>query len=102
VVVQMINEMSQVPVQLLACGVEARPRPTGDPRFDALLAGVVEDLCLARGLAPPAWVSEPDRFLDEWWFVGDRPAFEGWALASAPAALAIRGVFVPRESLESV
>ncbi|MGH3925766.1 MAG: helix-turn-helix domain-containing protein, partial [Pseudonocardiaceae bacterium] len=33
--------------------VAAEPEPTGDPRFDALLAAVAEDLCVGAGITPP-------------------------------------------------
>ncbi len=101
-VIQLIIDIAGVPDAEVPRLLDNRPAPTGDKRFDALLAGVVEDLCLGRGLPAPGWVAEPERFLDEWWFVEDVPALHGSAMARAPAALAIRGVFVPRESLESV
>jgi hypothetical protein len=41
------------------------PLPTGDARYDALLAALVEHLCAGDALEVPGWVDEPDRFLEE-------------------------------------
>ncbi len=38
-----------------------------EPRFDSYLAAVVEHVSAARGVAAPAWVLAPDRFLHELW-----------------------------------
>ena len=77
--------------------IAAEPPPTGDPRFDALLAGAAEFFASEAGLAAPGWVEEPARFLEPWWFVASRPAFDAYTLANTPAAFARHGVFVARE-----
>lgn len=76
--------------------------PTGDRRWDALLAGVVEMLALRHGVAVPAWTVAADRFLDRWWVMADRPGAAVSAFTETPAALANRGVFLHAASLESV
>ena len=82
--------------------VVERPPTTGDPRFDALLAGLVEDLA-ARGLVrPPEWIYDPDRFLDVFWFPVDLPSLRIAGLRDAPAALARRCVFLDRRDLQRV
>jgi hypothetical protein len=74
--------------------VEAEPDPVGDRRFDALLAAVVEYVC-ARALRPaPAWVAEPERFLEQWWFVSGLRSLHADALVHSPISFARRGVFV--------
>jgi len=82
--------------------VADEPPRTGDRRWDAMLAGVVEHLCFHNDLAPPAWVLEPDRFLDQWWFVTPYLSLHPSAFVETPAALANRGVFIHGSSLESV
>ncbi len=82
--------------------VEAQPPSTGDQRWDAMLAGVVEHLCFHHGLTLPAWTMNPDRFLDKWWFVTPYPSLHASAFVETPPALANRGVFVHASSLESV
>ena len=43
-----------------------RPRPTGDRRWDTLLAATVARACRKRGLSPPKWTRRQP--LDSWWF----------------------------------
>jgi hypothetical protein len=82
--------------------VADEPPGTGDRRWDAMLAGVVEHLCFHHGLAPPRWTLQPDRFLDQWWFVTPYRSLHPSAFVETPAALANRGVFIHGSSLESV
>jgi hypothetical protein len=86
----------------LAAVIRARPALTGSRKADALLAGVAEHLAAVRGLPCPAWVREPERFLDRFWFVSAVPGFRATALAQTPIALKRRGVFWPARSLERV
>lgn len=78
------------------------PGSTGDRRWDALVAGVVERAAHRAGVRTPAWTASPERFLDTWWFVSPYPALHASALVDAPAELANRGVFLHAGSLESV
>ena len=82
--------------------IRARPEPTGSQKADALLAGVAEHLAAVKSLPCPAWVREPERFLDSFWFVSDVPGFRATALAQTPMALKRRGIFWPARSLERV
>jgi hypothetical protein len=82
--------------------VADEPPSTGDRRWDALLAGVVEQCCFDHRVALPAWTLHPDRFLDQWWFVTPYRSLHASAFVATPAALANRGVFIHGSSLESV
>jgi hypothetical protein len=86
----------------LAALIRERPEPTGRAEADALLAGLAEHLAAVRGLPCPAWVQEPERFLDRFWFVSAVPGFRATALAQTPIALKRRGVFWPARSMERV
>jgi hypothetical protein len=79
-----------------------RPKKTGDIRIDALLAGLAEHLSATNDVTCPAWVREPDRFLDQFWFVSRVPGFRAMAIAQTPIALKRRGVFWPSRSLSRV
>lgn len=79
--------------------VAAEPPPTGDPRFDALLAAVAEDLCVHAGEVPPAWVHDPSRSLDHAWWVSDLPSARAAALVHTPASFRRRGVMLDRHDL---
>lgn len=81
--------------------VAAEPAPTGDARFDALLAAIAEDLCIHAGIAPPAWVHERDRFLDGFWWVSNLPSVRARALVHAPASYRRRGVLLARDELNA-
>lgn len=52
-----------------------RPRPTGDRRWDTLLAAAVAQACRRRGIPAPKWTRRTP--LDSWWF----PANGGGLLA---------------------
>ena len=78
----------------------AEPSTTGDQRWDALLAGVVDWLARQHGFEPPAWTS--GRSVTPFWFVGSTPALHAYAYAHSPAPLAYRGVFIDPADLESV
>ncbi|HXB63463.1 MAG TPA: helix-turn-helix transcriptional regulator [Solirubrobacteraceae bacterium] len=82
--------------------IAEEPPTTGDPRFDAALAGVAE-LFAAEGEIPaPSWVNGPTRFVEPWWFVASRPAFHAYVLANTPAVIARHGVFMAREVFDRV
>lgn len=60
------------------------PAPTGNPRYDAYIAALVEHHLLAEDLPLPTWIEEPRRFLDEPWIV-DRFADPDVERATPPA-----------------
>lgn len=84
------------PLRLL---VAAKPSPTGDRRFDALLAAIAEDLCVHAGTDVPAWVHDDERFLDGFWWVSDLPSARAQAVVHAPASYRRRGVMIDRADL---
>ena len=77
--------------------VKDEPPQTGDDRFDAALAGLAEFFAAEGQISIPAWVNEPSRFTEPWWFVATRPAFHAYTLAHTPAVFARHGVFIARE-----
>jgi transcriptional regulator with XRE-family HTH domain len=77
--------------------IAEEPPPTGDARFDAALAGMAEFFAAEAGIAAPVWVDAPTRFLEPWWFVASRSAFDAYTLARTPALFARHGVFMARE-----
>lgn len=79
-----------------------RPNLTGDRRADALLAAIGEYAASIRGVGAPAWMSEPGRFLDTFWFVSSITGLRATAVAQTPVALKRRGIFWPARSLMRV
>jgi transcriptional regulator with XRE-family HTH domain len=78
------------------------PPATGDARFDAALAGLAEFFASEGTISAPAWVDEPARFVEPWWFVATLPAFHAYTLAHTPAVFARHGVFIAREVFDRV
>ncbi|MHB8438957.1 MAG: hypothetical protein ACYDD4_07325 [Acidimicrobiales bacterium] len=84
------------------CLVGDEPPLTGDERYDALLAGVVEHSCARREETAPEWVHDRVRFLRTWWFVSGDRGLHGEAFVHSPISFKRRGVFVTREELSHV
>ena len=80
--------------------VSASPDTTGDVRYDALVAALVEHVCVRWALPVPAWVEDPDRFLGTWWFVSGLRSLHALALVQSPISFARRGVFILDGALE--
>lgn len=78
----------------------AGPSTTGDPRWDALVAGVVEGLAIKTGEPPPPWTA--DKRLDSFWFVNSMPELHAYSFAHTPISLQVRGVILDEADLESV
>lgn len=78
----------------------AAPSTTGDPRWDAMIAGVVEGDALAQGCPPPEWTR--GKALREFWFVGSGHSLRAYAFSHSPFSLQIRGVLVDPTDLEWV
>jgi len=77
-----------------------KPATTGSKLIDAYLAAVAEQLSTEAGLPAPAWVEDPDRFLQRWWIESDVPSARPTAVAQSPAAFRRRGIFVSERALE--
>lgn len=73
------------------------PPSTADRRFDAVLAGAAEFFAREASIPAPAWVDGSERFVEPWWFVSSRSAFDAYVLAHTPAVFARHGVFIARE-----
>ncbi len=82
--------------------IAQEPPLTGRSRFDAALAATAELFAREAAIAAPAWVDEPSRFLESWWFPSGNPAFDAYTLAHTPAVFARHGVFIAREVFDRV
>ena len=81
--------------------VETPPGSTGDTRWDAFIAAVVEDESATRDVPPPLWTNERSRFARPLWYLSDNEALHAWEQATAPGAFVRHGVLAAREELES-
>ena len=68
--------------------------PLTGTRWDALLAAVVEHVAWLHGLDRPAWVDEPERFLDSTWVLSEN------ALLYAPPAFRRHGALPDPRDLD--
>ncbi len=67
-----------------------RPALTGT-KWDALLAAVVEHIARLHEEAVPAWVEEPERFLDTPWVISDMRAIGIDSVLYAPGSFIRHG-----------
>jgi hypothetical protein len=74
------------------------PPPTGDERWDVLLAALAEHLAAIDGRRGPGWCEQ--RQLAQFWFPFNTRAARAEAIVHAPAAFRRRGVMVARSELE--
>ena len=91
---QLADDLGRADAALRVALCVTPPAPTGDPRFDALIAGIVEYLLSGKGLPLPTWLSEDSRRLGEPWDVEPVPSLQASARSRTPAALARHGVFL--------
>jgi hypothetical protein len=77
----------------------SEPHPTGDPRYDALLAAVAEHLAGRYGLPGPLWSCTLDRFLGVPWWISPLPSARAQAVLWTPASFCRRGIYLDRHDL---
>jgi transcriptional regulator with XRE-family HTH domain len=82
--------------------ITAKPPPTGDPRWDAFIAGLAEWLAVRAGLSAPVWVRDGDRYLRRGWWVTPMASMRAWEYAGSPMSFQSRGVYLHRDSLVNV
>ncbi len=82
--------------------IAAEPPPTGDPRWDAFIGGLVEWLAVTERADVPAWTTHPARFLERAWWITPMESLRAWEFAGTPVSLQRRGVYIHRDSLTNV
>jgi hypothetical protein len=101
-VIQLADDLAAAKPPIRLALVAAPPSPTGDERFDALIAGLVEYRLTADSVPLPDWVSEPERRATAQWFVDPTPGTEALSQAQSPAAFSRRNVYLDPAELASV
>ncbi len=91
------DELAAAPGPLRVALCVAAPALTGDVRYDAAIAGIVDYHLTKDRLPRPAWVREPSRVLVEVWEVS--PYTD---ISEVPTALRRHGVLLARSELASV
>ena len=79
----------------------APPPPTGDERFDAFIAGVVDFRLAAEHLPRPKWLTDGPRLASSWfvdrWSIGNSAVIE-----ATPPQLRTRGIIIDAAELASI
>jgi transcriptional regulator with XRE-family HTH domain len=78
-----------------------QPKPTGTPRFDALLGGAAEYIATRYNRPAPNWAFAKDRYLHKAWWISPLPSARAEALKWTPAAFRARAIYISRHDLES-
>ncbi len=81
--------------------VLAEQVPLTRTKWDALMAAMVEHLARLHGFEQPAWVDEPERFLDSPWVLSPVPLIRMEALMFAPAAFLRHGAIPDPRDLDA-
>ncbi len=78
------------------------PAPTGDHRYDALVAAIVDHWLTTDRLPLPEWVRTPQRTLTEPWHVEPLASLRPAARKATPKAIVRHGIYLAASELESV
>jgi hypothetical protein len=98
-VFRFLESWDKAPTQLRPGMIEQEPPSTGDRRFDAFIAALVEYVTAREFESAPAWVDGPNRFLDRWWFMSGIRSLEANAIVHSPVSFKRHGVFITEGSL---
>ena len=79
--------------------LQEEPPPTGDERWDTLMAALAEHLTAGHDAAPPPWAEF--RVLRRPWFPAELQIQRAEALVWAPAAFRKHGVYLSSRDLEA-
>lgn len=101
-VVDLLNDLRAASDHDLYSLVADRPPLSGTRRWDAFVAGVVEQACEDRGRRAPSWIEEPERFIDPPWYLSTDLYFRDLEEQTAPPALRRHGVLVAVVELATV
>ncbi len=81
---------------------KADPGLLGNPKWDAMVAGIVEMATRAKGVRAPTWTALESRFAEPCHFISQYKSTWASAFVNTPPELANRGIFIHHSSLESV
>lgn len=88
------HELTDIRRGLLA----GEPPPTGDERWDVLLATLAEHLAARDGRGVEPWAYE--RRLERFWFPFNTPSARVDAFVRGPVSFRARGIFIAPQNLE--
>lgn len=99
---QLAGDLTAVPRDRVPSLTADAPDLTGDPRFDALLAAIVDHVLTTARLPVPGWVSEDARTLTSPWDAEPVAALREAARAVTPVAIRRHGIWLDPDELINV
>ena len=90
---ELIDDLKAVTPYRLEQLTRDAPPFTGDSRYDALVAAIVEDACVSWGAPTPPWVYETARSVERW-YVTDIESLHGEADRETPPIYRRHGIFI--------
>jgi hypothetical protein len=96
---EFLEEYRWEPAEVRLSLLSGEPSPTGDVRWDTLLAALAEHLAAQLDAAPPHWADL--RVLRRPWFPAELGIQRAEALVWAPAAFRKHGVYLSARDLEA-
>lgn len=101
-VFQLADDLAAAPPALRAALVVSPAPRTGDRRYDAWIAGLVEFRLQEIGIPAPAWVEEDDRTAPQEWVVSGIEELRDLTRSDTPEPLFRRRVLIDSADLVSV
>jgi transcriptional regulator with XRE-family HTH domain len=95
---ELIDDLTAVTPFRLEQLTRESPSLTGDSRYDALIASIVEEACVNAGVRTPRWVYEVTRFVERWYLSGIESLHED-AERETPPIYRRHGVFILEDEL---
>lgn len=99
---QLADDLAQADLHLRVALTVAPPQRTGERRYDAWIAGLVEIRLDEVGVPPPDWATEVSRSLDGEWLVSGIEPLRASTRSQTPEPLLRRGVLIDSRDLVSV
>ena len=94
--------LTGAPPDQLQARTDDAPDPTGDLRFDAVIAAIVDHVLTAAELPLPTWVGEPERTVRPEWDVEPVRALRDAARVVTPDAIRRHGIWLDPAELPKV
>ena len=97
----LLDDLEAVSAVRLTELVHSPAAPTGDSRYDALIAALVEYVCGLKAVEPPGWVTDPWRMTTDW-YVSGILALRELERDESPASFSNRGIYICQADLTHV
>jgi transcriptional regulator with XRE-family HTH domain len=97
---ELLDDLRDAPPAGIALLTENAAEFTGDGRYDALIAAIVEDRCVEAAVRTPRWVYEPARSINDGWYVAGLKSLEADADEETTPVFRRHGVLILANEFE--